>query len=55
MAPVFVCSHDRRIAFLAQGERGQHVGAFVLGVAGMALDPVPVDLVRRQRLFQALP
>src|SRR5262249_17358659 len=34
---------------------GQRVGAFVFGVAGVALDPVPLDLMRRRRGFEPLP
>src|SRR4051812_2341229 len=33
----------------------QLIGAFVLGVAGMALDPVPAHLMRLQRSIEALP
>ena len=40
-----------------RGDRAacQRVGAFVFRVAGMAADPVPLDLVRRRGGFQPLP
>ena len=38
-----------------RSRRAPIVGAFVLGMAGMALHPVPVDLVRRARGVEALP
>jgi len=34
---------------------GELVGALVLGVTGVALDPVPMHLVRLQRGIEALP
>ena len=40
---------------LPRGVAGQAVGALILGMAGMALDPVPFELVRRGRLDQFLP
>src|SRR5688572_24461405 len=38
-----------------RGVAGQLVGAVVLGMARMALDPAPLDRVRRRRLEQLLP
>src|SRR2546426_3220894 len=43
-------------AFLAlRSAGGEEVGVFVLGVPSMALDPAPLDLVRRRGLDQFLP
>src|SRR4249920_3372362 len=33
----------------------QLIGAFVFGVAGVALDPVPAHFMRLQRVIEALP
>src|SRR3546814_8923645 len=52
------CTRFRSGACPAQrGDRlaRERVRALVLGMAGMALDPVPDDLVRRHRIGQALP
>src|SRR6187399_453712 len=43
-------SHERRHAFA-----GEFVGALVLDVAGVALDPAPVDLVAVAGGVEALP
>jgi hypothetical protein len=33
----------------------QLIGTLVLGMAGMALDPMPANLMRLQRIIQPLP
>ncbi len=43
-----------RVRRLRRGA-GQFIGAFVFGVAGVALDPVPADIVAVQGLIQRLP
>src|SRR5579872_2808001 len=49
---------ERRFVGFARGRDGaarERVGALVLGMAGVALDPAPMHLVSVQRLVEALP
>src|SRR5579859_8294321 len=45
----------RRLARLDDALAGQRVGTLVLGMAGMALDPDPFDLMALQGLFERQP
>ena len=54
-ASVAIGSATAAVNLLGGAAVGQRIGALVAGVAGMALDPAPIDRVLRGQRIQALP